>query len=83
MHFSALAVFFCLFFLVVVLGLFFSRWINCVVSVALNRDASVRDDCATEMFDPKLYASVTVVDFIFYFYRIVTVIIIHNNFYPE
>lgn len=47
--------------------LFFFCWINCV-GVALNRDHSVRDDYATEMFERKLYASVTVIDFLVLFF---------------
>lgn len=60
--------------------LFFLCWINCV-GVALNRDTSVRDDYATEMFEPKLYASVTVIDFFLTFYLIIIVVIL--TFYPE
>lgn len=53
-----------LFFLLLFFVAFF-RWINCV-GVALNRDASVRGDYATEMFERKLYASVTVIVFCFF-----------------
>lgn len=59
---------------------FFFCWINCV-GVALNRDNSVRDDYATEMFQRKLYASVTVIDFFLTFYLIIIVVIL--TFYPE